>query len=797
MDTMIANLRYTLRTLSRSPGFAAVAVLTLGLGIGANAAIFSVVNGVLLRPLPYPQPREVMQVKQVDEGGSSQISVSYPNYIDVRDQNRTFEAMGAYASGTASVTAEGDGLRVRAADVTAGFFDVVGVQPAFGRVFLPDELGVAGAAVVVVGHGYWQSRLGGDPDLSDDVVRIGDRTYQVIGVMPPAFSFPSGAELWLPSDASHANQTRTGHNFQVIGRLRDGVTLEQAGGDLSAIAQRLKEQYGDDTWMFDAAAIPLREQLVGSVRPALLILLGASGFLLLIGCANVVNLLLARMASRQREIAIRVSLGAGRGRLAMQFLTEALVLSAAGGVLGVLLAFWGVPALLAFEPGGLPRLGEVGVDWVVLLFALGISMLAAAAMGLLPALRAGVDMRASLAEGQRTQTGGGSSHRVRRTLAAGQVALTLMLLVGAGLLARSFIRLLSVDPGYRTEGVVAMDLWLPRPATSDPVAGEAAETRARLFHDDLLARLRALPGIEEAGGVSTLPLGGSGGGNGTFVVLNSRDEVPDVETFEQLMQQPELLERVRRMLQDPTRTGYAEFRIATDGYFRAMEIPLLRGRLFDERDGPDAPHVAVISQSLAETQWPGEDPIGKLIEYGNMDGDLRPFTIVGIVGDIREESLAAKPEPTFYGYARQRPGKSFTYHVVMRGMAEPAAMIASARRIVGELNPEVPVRFRTIEQVLSDSLSGRRFTLLLLGVFGVTALLLAVLGIYGVISYLASQRTQEVGIRMALGARAGDVLRLFVRQGAGLALVGVAFGLVGAFALTRFLAGLVDRKSVV
>ncbi|HEX7049889.1 MAG TPA: ABC transporter permease [Longimicrobiales bacterium] len=784
MDRLLHDFRYALRTLRRNPGFAAVAVLTLALGIGANTAIFSVVNGVLLRPLPYPEPDEVVQIRQVGEGGGSQLSVSYPNYVDLRDQSRSFEAMGAYGSSTASVTAGGEGIRVGAAWVTSGFFDVLGVEPALGRVFLPEELGVAGPAVAVVGYGYWQSRLGGDRDLSDDVVRIGDRAYAVIGVMPPGFSFPAGTELWLPSDASLANQTRTGHNFRVIGRLRDGVALEQARSDLTAVARRLKARYGDDTRMSDAAVVPLREELVGRARPMLLILLGAAGFLLLIACANVVNLLLARMAARQRELSIRLALGAGARRLAVQFLTEALVLCLAGGVLGMLLAVWGVPALLAFEPGGLPRLDEVGVDWAVLLFALAVALGAAVALGLAPALRATrTDVRGSLADGQRTQTGGASGHRIRRILAASQVALTLVLLVGAGLLARSFLRVLAVDPGFRTKGAVVMDLWLPSPED------EAAKARTGRFYTELLGRLRAIPGVEAAGGVNVFPLTGSGG-NGTFIILDSPDQVAGMTSFEQLMREPALMARLDRMFDDPTHTGSAEFRVASQGYFEAMGIPLVRGRLFDERDGPDAPHVAVISESLAEARWPNEDPIGKLIEFGNMDGDLRPFTIIGIVGDVRERSLVAQPEPTFYANSRQRPLKTFRYSVVMRGSIEPAGMIASARRIVRGLNPEVPLRFRTLEQIFSASLSAQRFALLLIGTFGATALLLAVMGIYGVVSYLSTQRTQEVGIRMALGARRESVVRLLVGQGAVLALAGIAVGLLAAFVLTRFLSGM-------
>jgi putative ABC transport system permease protein len=764
MDTLLQDLRYALRTLRNSPAFTAVAVLTLALGIGANTAIFSVVNGVLLRALPYPEPDELMQVRAVFRSGGLG-SVSYPDFRDLREHNRSFEALAAYGSWTASVAAAGEGLRVGITHVSGDFFGILGVQPILGRVFPPDDERV-GASVVVVGHDYWQRHLGGNPDLADAVVREGEWVNTVIGVLPPGFHFPGETQLWVPR--APRNEGRTAHNWQVIGRLKVGVSFEQARSDLSAIARRLKQQYGDDMTMADAAVIPLHELLVGRVRPALLILLGAAGFLLLIACANVANLLLARAVSRQRELAVRLALGAGTGRLVRQFLTESLALSLAGGTLGVLLAIWGVDVLLAFEPGRMPRVEEIGVDWVVLAFALAVAVVAALAIGLLPGIRAAKrDVRESLAESQRTHAGGLWSQRVRSVLAALQIALTIVLLAGAGLLARSFLRLIAVDPGFRTRGAVLMDLWLPPPRND---AQKAALAR---FHETLIERLRAVPGIDRVGGVNDFPLGSSYP-NGRFLILNRPDEVANFQDF-------------GRLAREPGRAGEAEFRVASDGYFEAMGIPLLRGRLFETRDAPDAPHVALISQSLAERRWPGEDPIGKLIQFGNMDGDLRPFTIVGIVGDIRERSLATVPRPTFYGYYRQRAGVVYRFHTVMQGAVPPGSMTAAARRIVRELDPEVPLRFHTLEDVVSASLADRRFVLLLLGLFGATAMVVATMGVYGVIAYLASQRTQEMGIRMALGARAGDVVRLLVGQGAGLALTGIAIGLVGAFALTRFL----------
>jgi ABC-type antimicrobial peptide transport system permease subunit len=782
MDHLLQDLRYTSRTLRKSPGFAAVAVLMLALGIGANTAIFSVVDGLLLRPLPYPEPDALVQIRHVNQRGGSILNFAYPNFVDLREQNRSLDAVGAYASVRISVTGGSEPTRVEGAYVTEGFFESLGVTPELGRAFAPNEVGASAAGVAVVGHGYWQDNLGGVGDLSEAVVRVGEAVYRVVGVMPQGFAFPGETRLWLPSGASLETENRTAHNYHVVGRLSGEVSLEQAQEDLSAIARRLKATYGDDTAMSDVAAVPLREELVGPTRTPLLILLGAAGFLLLITCANVANLLLARMAARQREISIRLALGASRGRVATQLLTESLVLSLAGGGLAVALALWGVPAMLALEPGGLPRLGEVGINWTVLLFALAASVLTACVLGVMPALsQATGDARGALAEGQLTQTGGVRSQHARRVLVVAQVALTLVLLAGAGLLGRSFLSLLTLDPGYRTGGGLVMDLWMP--------GGEGSVERAGRFHDELRARLQALPGVAEVGGVSSFPLSG-GVSDGSFVILDGPADVAGLISFDQVMRQPELIERMRQMFNDPERTGQAEFRVASEGYFRAMGIPLRRGRFFDERDVPDATHVALISQSLAETRWPGEDPIGKWIEFGNMDGDLTPFMIVGVVGDVRDRALGAIPRPTFYGNARQRPTRTLEYSVVMRAADDATALIPSARAVVRELRADVPVEFRTVDEIVSSSVSDRRFVLLLLGFFAATALLLAVTGIYGVISYLAAQRTKEMGIRLALGAATGQVSRLLVGQGAALALIGVGIGLLAALGLTRLLGSL-------
>lgn len=770
MNTLLQDLRYTFRTLRRTPAFTGAAVLTLALGIGATTALFSVVEGVLLRSLPFPEPARLVQLWQLnDKGGRT--NFSGPNYDDVAAQSRSFQGLAKYSGGTVPVTGGSEPARVGLAEVSRDFLTVLGVQPTLGRAFAPEEQREGGPAAVLISHGYWQRYLGGAPDFAGQTLRVGDVVATVVGVLPPSFDFPAGTDLWTPSEAHGRPGTRTAHNWKVVGRLRDGVSVEQARQDVSAIARRLKAEYGSDTWMEDAAVVGLRDQLVGRARPALLVLLGAAAFLLLIASANVTNLLLARAAARQRELSLRLALGANRWRVVRQFLTEALVLSLAGGALGVLLAGWGVRLLIAFEPGTLPRVAEIGVNPAVLGFALGVSVLVALGLGLFASLRAlGGDLRGTLAQSQRTTSAGRASQRLRGGLVASQVALTLVLLVGAGLLTRSFLRLLAVDPGFRTTSTIAMNIMIP--GGNDP----AELARLARFHDELATSLRAIPGVREVGGTNAMPLQYEGS-NGQFLILNRPDEMRSFEDW-------------RTLGRDETRTGYADFRVADAGYFRTLGIPLLRGRLFEERDTPEAPHVAVISEALANKRWPGEDPIGKLIQYGNMDGDIRVFTIVGIVGDVRDFGLDAEPNPTFYGNARQRLGATRRVTYVLHGDFAAATVIASARAALRELNPEIPPRFRTIEEIISSNVADRRFNLLLLGVFGGAAFLLAVAGIYGVIAYLVAQQTRDIGIRVALGAAQGDVVRMVVGRGVRFAAVGLAAGILAAFWLTRLIGGL-------
>jgi len=770
LESFARDIRYVTRALVRTPAFFAVTVLTLALGIGATTSIYSVIDGVLLRPLPYPDPDRIVQLWQVGEkGGRGQ--VSEPNYEDWKAGTRSYTATSEFADwGITSVSGASEPVRVRVAVVGSDFLKILRVQPIRGRSFVPEEQREGGAPAALVSESFWRRYLGERSDLSGATLTFDGIAFPVVGVLPAAVDFPLGADLWIARGFVPRNPSRTSHNWQAIGRVADGVTVAQANREISALSRRLKQQYGDETWMYDAVAVPLREQMVGNTRPTLLLLLAASAFLLAIACANVVNLLVARAAVREGELAVRLALGAGRGRIAQQFLAEALVLAVAGGVLGVVLATLGVKALLALEPGNLPRVGQVGVDWRVLAFALGLSILVAAVLGVLSALRGSRgDLKQAMAQAQRTQAGAGANYRVRGVLVIAQVALTLVLLVGAGLLARSFLRLAQIDPGYRTERALVLDI-----SASVPDGPSGMQDRVRLY-DEITARLAALPGVSAVGGVNAFPLTGGNHANGTFVIMSRPDEQLDMS-------------RMASIMSDPSRSGDAEFRVAGQGYFRAMNIPVIRGRVFEDRDGPDAPHVGVISASLAKAKWPNEDPIGKIIQYGNMDGDPHPFTVVGVVGDVREASLADQPRPTFYASYRQRPRQGHEFYFVVAGGAPPEQIIPVARRIVAELRPDVPPRFRTMRTVVSESVADRRFVLMLVGVFGGAAMLLATLGVYSVIAYVVTQRRQEIGVRVALGARSADVLRMVLRQGVTLAFFGIAIGTVMALFVARLLA---------
>ncbi|MDP2479990.1 MAG: ABC transporter permease [Candidatus Palauibacterales bacterium] len=766
-DDLRQDLRYTLRNSLRSPAFALSAIGILGLGIGATTAIFTVVDGVLLRPLPYPHPDRIVWVREVAADGHG-MNVADANYQDLRRQAGSFAAL-TEMSGAVPVSVSGGAEPVRTTftAVSGDFFRVMGVDPARGRSFTPEEERQGAAPAVIVSWNLWRHVLDGGA-LAGKTLKFHGQLYSVVGVMPRGFDYPRGADLWIPAALFSRTSSRTAHNWRVVGRLADGATLGSARAELRAIAHRLQSAYGHDLDLVDVSATPLRDAMVGEVRAPLLVLLGASAFLLLIAVANVGNLLLARMTARQRELAVRRALGASRGRLLRQLLTESLVLGLGAGALGIVLAYAGTRALLAFGPSYLPRLSDVGVDGSVLLFALAVSLVTALGLGSAAALSGPGDLRGALASGQRTVTGSGGGRLARDALVVGQTALTLVLLAGAALMARSLLGLLSVQTGFRTHGLLVMNVAASSP--EDPGL-------VRSFDERLMERLRRIPGVQAVGGISDFPLQDEGA-DGTYLVLDRPDEATTVEGL-------------RALARQPGRTGSAWWRVASEDYFRAMGIPLLRGRGFSDQDAPDAPvDVALVSQSFAARKWRHGDALGKLIEYGNMDGDVRPLRIVGVVGDVRGRSMASGPQPTLYAYSRQRPTTAADFHVVLHTRGDPKALIPAAREVLHEVDPQVPPTFRTVGQIVGSSTSDRRFALLLLGAFGAAALLLAVGGIYAVVAYLASRRTREIGVRIAFGARPADVVRLLVGRSAILAGIGIALGIAAALAVTRLLEGL-------
>ena len=766
LETLLQDLRFALRLLRKNPGFTAVAILTLALGIGSTTAIFSVVYGVLLRPLPFDRSDQIVRLWEVNANGG-RMNFADPNFADLRAQNHSLQGVAEYGAGLASVSGGAQPVRAMVASASSDFFSVIGVQPILGRGFAPEDQRFGAAPVVLVGYGYWKESLGSATDLSRTKLIVDNRPATVIGVLPPGFNFPDGAQMWLPRELYEQLPSRTAHNWEVIARLRENAPLSQAHVELSTIAHRLKQQYGQDTMMTDVAAIPLQDALTKNVRPALLILLGAVAFLLLIACANVVNLMLAQAATRERELAIRAALGAARGRLVRQFLTEALLLSLSGGALGVLAAIWGVQGLLALAPNDLPRLNDVSIGMPVLFFALGIALLVAAGLGISSALRAtSGDVQLTLAEHGRSQTGTLRSQRLGQLIIAAQLAITLVLLVGAGLLGRSLLHVLSVNPGFRTERIVTMDLALT-------FAEQDADKIHRVqFLNALFERLRAIPGVDDVGGTGGLPLTGTPS-NGTYVLMGPGESAP------------QSLQDFEKLFRTATRTGQADYCPANEGFFRVLGIPLLRGRLFEERDTMDAPHVALISDSLAHEKWPTSDPLGEKIEFGNIEGDPRLLTVVGVVGDVRNDSLEVPPRPTIYVNYRQRPQVTQRFTALIRTSSEPSSLFLPAREIVRNLDPNVPPSFHTLGEVFSASLKTRRFNLLLVAVFAGAALLLAVAGIYGVMAYSVERRSSEIGVRMALGASPRDVLRLVLGQGISTILAGLACGTLGAYALTR------------
>jgi putative ABC transport system permease protein len=788
MQILWQDVRYGFRMLAKNAGSSVVAVIILALGIGATTAIFSVVYGVLLRPLPYNKPEQIVRLWEVNAAGH-RMNFADPNFEDIRLQASSLKALAEYGSGLQSVSGGSEPTRTMTAAVSRDFFQVMAVQPVVGRGFRSEDQRVGAEPMALVSHGYWQQVLGGTGKLSAVHLKIDDRSFSVIGVLPPGFRFPESADIWIPRELHPILPSRTAHNWEVVGRLRDGIPLSASHSELSAIAGRLKDQYRSELDLTGVAIEPMRQALTGYVRPALVLLLAASGLLLLIACANVVNLMLAQAAAREKELAIRSALGAERGRLVRQFLTEALLLALISSVLGIMAATWVVSGLLQMAPRSLPRLEEVSINFGVLLFSLGIAVFVAIGLGVFSALRASANASSALNESSQRQAGSLRSHRLGRVLVASQLATTLVLLAGAGLLGRSLLRVLSIDPGFRTERIVTMDLELAN-------AFEPSSKVPRVkFLTELMARLRGIPGIEQVGGTSALPLAAEIPSDGTYAMLNSQQISPHTQDLIRrsgqgsLDSQPALMKEISEFFdaafRNQTNTGAADYAVATEGYFGALGIPLTSGRLFDDRDSFEAPHVALISSSLAKEKWPKGDALGRTIEFGNMDGDLRLLTIIGVVGDVREGSVEAPPRPTIYVNYRQRPQSTGHFTVVLQTGADVHSVTTAAREILRDFDPNVPPNFSTFPQIFSAAFERRRFSLVIVTIFAATALLLAMAGIYGVTAYSVARRTREIGVRIALGATHGEVLRMILGDGAVTTMIGVTIGVAGSLFVTR------------
>ena len=764
MQILWWDVRYGTRVLMRNPAFTAVAIFVTALGIGANTAIFSVVNAVLLRPLAYDHPERLLKIQSVDtKRGETGSSISFPNLADYRAQNDTFEAMAAYTDRTAEISGGSGPERIGELDASIDLFKVLGVQPLLGRTFTPDDE-MSASSVVVVSYSMWQRRFAADPNIIGQQITLNNQPRTIIGVLPASFTFPfTGEQLecFLPLNPKGEREVQRGAGFfKALGRLKPGVTISQAEAQLQTVAAGLERQYPNEDDGQSVSLISAHEDLVGNLRTTLLVLLGAVGFVLLIACANVANLQLARATRRGREMAIRVALGASRGRVVSQLLTENLLLSILGGALGLLFAVWGVELISAFVPADIPRFSDAGLDPTVLLFTLATSILTGVFFGLAPALQASkTNLNEALKEGGRSTTDGRARHRVRSLLIVSEVALSLVLLVGAGLLIKSFLRLRTTNPGFNAKNVLTASVSLP-------VARYPKDELVARFYQRAMESAARLPGIEAVGAILPLPFSENSIST-SFSVEGQPDPGPGARPI-------------------------AGARIITPGYIRAMGIPLISGRTFNERDAAGAPWVILINEALARRFFADEDAVGRRLSLGLNDihGE-----IVGVVGDVRNRSLDKEAGPEFYVPSQQLPVN--TMSLVVRTTSDNLTSVGGPlRSVVQELDKDLPLyRVRPMESLVSATVARQRFSMTLIMAFAGLALALAAVGIFSVMSFLVAQRTHEIGVRMALGAQPRAIVSLVVRHGAALTLVGIAAGFGVAFAVTRVMRSLLYEVS--
>jgi putative ABC transport system permease protein len=775
METLLQDLRFAGRTLLKRPVFTVIAVLTLALGIGANTAIFSVVDSVLLQPLPFKNPERLMMIWASNPelaarvGFPDKLPVSPGAFYDWKE-SKSFEKMAMVTSDRIPFTGEGEPELLGSVAVSGEFFQVLGTPALIGRTLLPADDEPGKGTTVVLSHAFWMRRFGGDRGVIGKTIRLSDQPMTIVGVMPPSFEFPRGGEMpkgygfaakpeiWTPlALPAERRQRRGNRSFLALGLLKPGVGLEAAQAEMSAIADRIEKRYPDSDMGWRNRVEPLPEQLTGDVKPALLILLSAVGLVLLIACVNVANLLLAQAAARQKEIAVRTALGAGRGRMVRQLLTESALLALLGGGLGLLLAFWGLKAFSVWIPEDIPVSGDISLDLRILGFTLLVTLLTGMLAGLVPAFQmTRPDLSETLREGTRAGSSTSKSGRTRSALVIVETAVAVLLVVGAGLLLRSFARLTAVDPGFRPEGVLTLRLLVPQ--------GKYENPELVAFTGRIQEGLRALPGVTGVGMVSNLPMSGEESIEGMVIEGKPQPKPEDVPL--------------------------GDFRQATAGYFQTMGIPLIDGRLFTENDHDKAPPVAVIDETLARAYWPGENALGKRFRFGGFGERDEPWiTVVGIVGNVRNSGLHVDARPQLYVPQAQNPSGQLS--LVVRTAGDPKRLIPDARAAVFAIDPNQPIdRMRTMEEMVSTSVAGRRFNMVLLVIFAGLALVLAAVGIYGITSYSVAQRTREMGLRMALGARPGTVLGLVLREAGTLALLGLGAGLVLAFAATRVMSSL-------